>query len=237
MALSVQSGNWRSQAGHSSGIMTRNGTGDFSIISTVILNSGVIARNTRRSEKTQMRRIESKKGLPAHCENVRIDWARAVVTCILLAAILCLIPACAAAQKDTGPGRDIAAIHHLIEQYAKAVDTVDLNLLSQIWSHSPEVSFIYPLGEEHGFDAIEQQVFQNIMGGMFSARDLEMHGVAIHVSGNTAWSEFHWIFHATMRQEGSAVTTHGVETQVYRRESGKWRLVHVHYSEDRQSVP
>jgi hypothetical protein len=93
-----------------------------------------------------------------------------------------------------------------------------------------------PLGEEHGFDAIEQQVFQNIMGGMFSARDLETRGVEIRVSGNAGWSEFHWIFHATMRRDGATVTTHGVETQVYRRESGKWRLVHVHYSEDRQSV-
>ena len=117
------------------------------------------------------------------------------------------------------------------------MDTVDLKLLSQIWSHSPEVSFIYPLGEEHGFDAIEQQVFQNVMGGMFSARDLETHGVAVHVNGKAGWSEFHWIFRATMRKDGSAVTTHGIETQVYRRESGKWRLVHVHYSEDRQSVP
>ena len=162
-----------------------------------------------------------------------------MVTRILITAILCLIPVCAAAQTDTGPGRDIAALHHLIEQYAKAVDTVDLNLISQIWSHSPEVSFIYPLGEEHGFDAIEQQVFQRVMGGMFSARDLETHGVAIHVNGNAGWSEFHWIFHATMRKDGSALTTRGVETQVYRRESGKWRLVHVHYSEDRdrQSVP
>jgi hypothetical protein len=39
---------------------------------------------------------------------------RAMVTRILLGAILCLIPAYAAAQTDTGPGRDIAAIHHLI---------------------------------------------------------------------------------------------------------------------------
>jgi hypothetical protein len=117
-----------------------------------------------------------------------------MVTRILLAAILCLIPAYAAARTDTGPRRDIAAIHHLIEQYAKAVDTVDLKLLSQVWSHSPEVSFIYPLGEEHGFDAIEQQVFQNVMGGMFWARDLETHGVAVHVNGKAGWSEFHWIF-------------------------------------------
>jgi ketosteroid isomerase-like protein len=160
-----------------------------------------------------------------------------MVTCTLLASILCLMPSFAAAQTDTGSERDIAAIHHLIEQYAKAVDTVDLDLVSQIWSHSPEVSFIYPQGEEHGFDAIEQHFFQNIMGNMFSARDLQPRGVEIHVGGNAGWSEFHWTFHATMRKDGSAVTTHGVETQVYRREFGKWRLVHVHYSEDHQPIP
>src|SRR5271163_384016 len=156
---------------------------------------------------------------------------------IFLLAIFFFLPAYAGAQTDTGPSPDVSAIHHLIDQYAKAVDTVDLNLLSQIWSHSPEVSFIYPLGEERGFDAIEQHVFQSVMGGMFTARDLEPQDVAIHVNGNGAWSEFRWVFHATMRKDGSAVTTHGVETQVYRRESGKWRLVHVHYSEDRQPVP
>jgi hypothetical protein len=33
------------------------------------------------------------------------------------------------------------------------------------------------------------------------------------------------------------VTTHGVETQIYRKQAGKWRLVHVHYSEDREVAP
>ena len=157
-------------------------------------------------------------------------------TRILFAAILCF-SACAIAQTDTGPATDVEAIHKLINQYTKAVDTVDLKLLSEIWSHSPDVSFIYPLGEEHGFDAIEQHVFQNVMGGMFSARDLNTNGMVIHVNGDTAWSEFHWVFHATMRQDESAITTHGVETQVYRKESGNWRLVHVHYSEDHRAVP
>jgi ketosteroid isomerase-like protein len=156
---------------------------------------------------------------------------------IFLLAIFFFLPAYAGAQTDTGPGPDVAAIHHLIDQYAKAVDTVDLNLLSEIWSHSPEVSFIYPLGEERGFDAIEQHVFQNVMGGMFTVRDLAPQDVAIHVNGNAAWSEFYWVFHATMRKDGSAVTTHGVETQIYGKEAGKWRLVHVHYSEDRQPIP
>lgn len=156
---------------------------------------------------------------------------------ILFVAIAFLVPAYVAAQEDTGPAPDVEAIHHLIERYTKAVDTVDLNLLAQIWSHSPEVSFIYPLGEEHGFDAIEQHVFKNIMGGMFSAGDLEAHGAVVHVNGNTAWSEFHWVFRATMRKDGSSVTTYGVETQIYRKQAGQWLLVHVHYSEDRQASP
>jgi ketosteroid isomerase-like protein len=160
-----------------------------------------------------------------------------MVARILPVAIVFLITAWATAQADAGPAPDVMAIHHLIDQYTKAVDTVDLNLLSQIWSHSPEVSFIYPMGEEHGFDAIEQRVFQDVMRGMFSARDLVTQGVAIQVNGNAAWSEFHWVFRATMRKDGSAVTTNGVETQIYRKESGNWRLVHVHYSEDRQPVP
>lgn len=156
---------------------------------------------------------------------------------ILITAFVLLLPTCAwgqTAADTTAAAADNLAVHLLLDQYAQAVGTVDLKLLAQIWSHSPDVSFIYPLGEEHGFDAIEQHVFVKVMGGMFSSRDLKMHDVAIYVNGDSAWSEFHWEFHATLRKDGSTVTTHGVETQVYRKESGQWRLVHVHYSEDRQ---
>jgi uncharacterized protein (TIGR02246 family) len=156
---------------------------------------------------------------------------------ILIAGIALLLSDYAGGQAPPDAAAaevDNLAIHRLLDRYAQAVDAVDLKLLAQIWSHSPDVSFIYPLGEEHGFDAIEQNVFEKVMGGMFSARDLKMHDVAIYVNGSSAWSEFHWDFHATLRKDGSAVTTRGVETQVYRKEDGEWRLVHVHYSEDHQ---
>jgi ketosteroid isomerase-like protein len=159
-----------------------------------------------------------------------------MATRTLLAAVILLAPASVAVETDSGPATDIKAIRQVVERYLKAVDKVDLSLLSQIWSHSTEASFIYPMGEEHGFDDIEHHVFHDVMGGMFSARDLQTRGVTVHVNGNAAWSEFHWIFHATMRKDGSAVTTQGVETQIYRKEAGRWRLVHVHYSEDRQAA-
>ena len=105
---------------------------------------------------------------------------------ILIATVAFLFPAYACCQAGADPSADSAAIHRLLGCYAKAVDTVDLKLLAQIWSHSPHISFIYPLGEECGFDAIEEHAFQNVMGGMFSARDLEVCDVAIHVNGNAA---------------------------------------------------
>jgi ketosteroid isomerase-like protein len=156
---------------------------------------------------------------------------------ILTLVLLFLVARYAGGQTDTGPAAEVATIHQLIGQYAKVVATVDLDLLSRIWSHSPEVSFIYPLGEEHGLDAIEQHVFRGVMGGMFTKRDLEPQAIEIHVNGDAAWSEFHWVFHATMRKDASVVTTRGVETQIYHKEDGVWRLVHVHYSQDQPSAP
>ena len=55
---------------------------------------------------------------------------------------------------------------------------------------------------------------------------------AIYVNGDAACSEFRWDFRGKLRKDSSAIMTHGVETQSYRKENGQWRIVHVHYSED-----
>jgi ketosteroid isomerase-like protein len=125
---------------------------------------------------------------------------------------------------------DEEAIRVLISRYAAALDAADPALASQIWSHAPEVSFIHPLGEEHGLEQIEQDVYTHLMGETFSERHLEPHDLAVHVYGNAAWAEFLWDFHAKLRKDGSPVTTHGRETQIYRKEKAGWRIVHVHYS-------
>ena len=71
------------------------------------------------------------------------------------------------------------------------VDTVDLKPLAQFWSDPPPTfrSSIYS-AKKHGFDVIEWHVFEKVLGGMFSARDVNMHDVAIYVNGNSAWSAF-----------------------------------------------
>lgn len=133
-------------------------------------------------------------------------------------------------QTSSGPRADVDSIRRLIAEYARAVDTADVALVKQIWSNSLEVSFIHPLGHEHGLDQIAQNVFQHLMGDTFSERKLTVKDPSIHVYGDTAWAEFYWDFAAKRRKDGGAVATQGRETQIYHKEPGGWRLVHVHYS-------
>src|SRR5712692_3108891 len=125
---------------------------------------------------------------------------------------------------------EIKTIRNLIEKYAKSVDGADTNLAAQVSLDSPDVSFIHPLGHEHGFEQIKQNVYTRLMGETFSERKLSVHDVSIHIYGNAAWAEFYWDFAAKFRRDGYPLTTHGRETQLYQKEQGRWRLVHVHYS-------
>jgi ketosteroid isomerase-like protein len=126
-----------------------------------------------------------------------------------------------------------AAIKQLIAKYAEAVNAepVDLGLASQVWLNSPEVSLIYPLGEERGWEQVKRNFYENTMGGLFSERKLTPRDITVHAYGDSAWAEFSWHFAAKSRKNGSTVETSGRETQIYRRTGpGRWALVHVHYS-------
>src|SRR5579871_3537418 len=60
------------------------------------------------------------------------------------------------------------AIRQVIATYAHSIDTADTAIAEQIWSHGPEVSFIHPLGEEHGLAEIKADVYRDLMGTTFS---------------------------------------------------------------------
>jgi Xaa-Pro aminopeptidase len=137
------------------------------------------------------------------------------------------------ARKNASPPEthaENAAIRGLIEKYAKSVDAADTILAAEVWLDSPDVSFIHPLGHERGFEQIKQNVYTRLMGDTFSERKLSVHDVSIHICGDAAWAEFYWDFAAKFRKDGSPITTHGRETQLYEKVQGRWRLVHVHYS-------
>ena len=131
---------------------------------------------------------------------------------------------------DARDSAEANEIRQMIGKYARSVDDADTTLASQVWWDSPEVSFIHPQGHEHGFEQIKQNVYRHLMGETFSERKLSPRDISVHVYGDAGWAEFYWDFAAKFRKDGSAVTTHGRETQVYRKTKDSWRLVHVHYS-------
>jgi ketosteroid isomerase-like protein len=143
---------------------------------------------------------------------------------LLMMAASAGLPAVADTETDTQTLRD------LVVTYARSIDSADTKLAERIFSAAPEVTFIHPRGEEHGRDQIEADLYNNLMGGTFSERKLTPKDIAVHVYGDTAWSEFRWDFVAKIRKDGSAFHSQGRETQIYHREGGRWRIVHVHYS-------
>ena len=144
---------------------------------------------------------------------------------LLCAALLAL------AGERLGAGDNSAdkAIRDLVATYTRAVDAADTRMAGTVWSTTPDVSFIHPLGHARGWEEV-QRFFADVMGGMFSERKLTVRDVVVNAYGDAAWVEFYWTFDAKLRKEGTPISTAGRETQVYRRTADGWRLVHVHYS-------
>lgn len=114
----------------------------------------------------------------------------------------------------------------------QAVDDADPKLASTVFLTTQDASFISPVGEEHGWSQIADDVFVKLMGQTFSNRHLVAVGEpVIHIYGDAAVAEYDWDFQATLRSNGAPVHTSGRESQFYVKFAGKgWKLVHVHYS-------
>jgi len=145
-----------------------------------------------------------------------------------LACTLFLVLAAIAALFAENTNTDQAAIEHLISDYATMISRADATAAERIFD--PNVTFIHPRGEERGRAQLIANVVQNLMGATFSERKLIPNNVFVHLNGDSAWAEFGWDFNAKIRKDGSAFHSNGRETQIFRRDAGRWRIVHVHYS-------
>ena len=132
-----------------------------------------------------------------------------------------------------------SAIRGLIDKYALSISEADTKLGAEVWSTTPDVSFIHPLGAQHGWDEISTVMYAKIMGATFSKRNLKLDGEPIiQIYKDAAVVTFNWDFVAVFRADGKPAHTTGRETQVYANLPGKgWRLVHVHYSGPPTTIP
>jgi ketosteroid isomerase-like protein len=146
---------------------------------------------------------------------------------VLASALTCV--AQAGFVMSTGDAASIRQIQALIGNYVRSVDDLDINLARNVWSNASEVTFIHPRGTERGLENVLQNFYRNTMG-IFSNRQLLADPAEVHTYGDTAWAQFTWTFHATVKDGNKEITTRGRETQIYHKENGAWHIVHVHYS-------
>lgn len=118
---------------------------------------------------------------------------------------------------DTGSAQDIAAIKKVIDQYADSITNYDLKEAERIWQTDDRTTFIHPRGNEYGWKAIRDHFYGTTMHEHFSKRHLYVRDISIQVYGDSAVAVFYWDFPAVFRTDGTEVTTHGRETQVYER--------------------
>lgn len=124
---------------------------------------------------------------------------------------------------------DTSIIKVQIQKYKQAIDNADTLLASQIWAHTPEVSFIQPRGHQHGWQEINDGIYK-FFGETFSKRSLNIFNEKISVDDHVAWAEFYWVFDGTLKNGDTPLQTKGRETQIWRKIKNQWLLVHVHYS-------
>jgi ketosteroid isomerase-like protein len=121
-----------------------------------------------------------------------------------------------------------AEIEAVLQQYVRAINNADPNLLREIWDAGPGASYVNPTQRLRTWEQLEG-FWRGFLGDRFSAREFTPDSVTIRHVGGVAWVVFNWEFKATQKNEES-YNQHGWETQVYLRSDRGWRIAHAHYS-------
>jgi ketosteroid isomerase-like protein len=160
---------------------------------------------------------------------VVIRWQHTKATTGCCIALVMFVAGVAAA--GCGRQSDVEAeIASLVAKYAESVNRADTKIAAEVWATGPDVTFIHPLGYEHGWEEVRTHVYEQLMGATFSTRKLTIRNLVVHSTPSAAFAEFQWDFAATLKKDGAPQAASGRETQVYQYIDGRWRLVHVHFS-------
>jgi len=101
----------------------------------------------------------------------------------------------------------------------------DSSSMADIWSHSPTVTTMHPIGgREVGWDAVQQSFAQ--VGTLASGGKGELKDQLIRVVGDVAYEV--GIEHGQATLAGEKVLIEHRVTNIYQREAGGWKVIHHH---------
>jgi ketosteroid isomerase-like protein len=148
-----------------------------------------------------------------------IVWA---LTLILAAGA----SACAAASDDQEIQEAVAL---KIAQYVQSINDADPALAASVWADGSDTSAVMPFGRFTGWSRVRDSLYTGFLQKTFTKRHLQQSNVVVRGDGDVAWATFDWTFEGTLAS-GEPMSSQGWESQVYRRQGGDWRIVHMHYS-------
>jgi len=114
------------------------------------------------------------------------------------------------------------------EQFYAALNRMangDAGPLADIWSHSAAVTTMHPIGgREVGWDKVRQSWEQ--VAQLASEGQVKLGDQIIQLAGDVAYEL--GVEHGQAKFAGQQVTIEHRVTNIYRRESGAWKIVHHH---------
>jgi ketosteroid isomerase-like protein len=119
-------------------------------------------------------------------------------------------------------------MHKASEKFYQALTRMlngDSGPLADIWSHGTEVTAMHPIGgREVGWDQVRRSWEQ--VAQLSSDGNVELKDQLIHVAEDAAYEM--GVEEGQFKLAGQQVTIKQRVTNIYRRESGVWKIVHHH---------
>ena len=127
--------------------------------------------------------------------------------------------------------RDFEQVHAGILQYCRAVHTQNEEDFLPIMAQGIETVLISPGGYFQGNDRILKDFLQGGIRRMYTRIDLIADEIDLRqVAEDTIIAVFAYHTECIRREDGEPHGIAGLETQVWLRQTGEWKLAHVHYS-------
>lgn len=122
-------------------------------------------------------------------------------------------------------------IQAMVERYVRAIETQDKEDFCALWADTPECVLISIANQYVGVERIYQDFLIDGIQAAYSQIKLIAETVEIHeISDTLATVVFRYHTECIRREDGAPYGIQGLETQVYIKQEGDWKLLHVHYS-------
>ena len=121
-----------------------------------------------------------------------------------------------------------------VERYCHAVHTQRAEDFQPLWAEGTQNGLLSPAGCFSGTEEIYRDFLVGRIGAAYARIDLIAESVEVRsVTEDAAVALFRYATDCIRRDTGEPYGIAGLETQLWVRQGGEWRLCHVHYSKQR----